>query len=504
MTVGELFAGIGGFGLGLERAGARVAWQVEINEQARAVLARHWPKTARYEDVREVGAGTLEAVDVVAGGFPCQDLSVAGRRAGLGGERSGLWWEFHRIVSELRPRWVVAENVPGLLSAVCPCPGTGQHRIKREILDAAVERIGWERVWCDEPHQVPGGYCGGGRCMQLHGGAMGTVLGSLAQLGYGYAYRVLDARFFGLAQRRARVLIVGCLGDARRAAQVLLEPEGVRGDLASRGEARADVAGPLGSQPAGGGWRDDLDRAGAFIAVDLQNGGTADLCGTIQSEGQATGNRGYAVLPIQEPTGRAGTVGAARDGTGIGAAGDPMFALQAGKQHGVAIAHTLTSGGFDASEDGSGRGVPLVASAVTAREGKGPDSDATTTLVLADPICANEARTYSNAGNNPRPRNVVPVLYQCQGSNVGPAGALRTGHNHTNGVPFVGVRRLTPTECERLQGFPDGWTAESIDGPQSDSARYRQLGNAVPPPMVEWVGRRIVRANLPETAEAVA
>jgi DNA (cytosine-5)-methyltransferase 1 len=81
MRVGELFAGIGGFGLGLERAGARVAWQVEIDAQARAVQARHWPGVQRFNDVREVGAGTLEAVDLVAGGFPCQDLSIAGRRA---------------------------------------------------------------------------------------------------------------------------------------------------------------------------------------------------------------------------------------------------------------------------------------------------------------------------------------------------------------------------------------------------------------------------------------
>ena len=116
LTVGSLFSGIGGFDLGFERAGMTVQWQAEIDKHARRVLARWWPAAHCYDDVKEIG-GSAPRVDVLCGGFPCQDLSVAGRRAGLAGERSGLFHEFMRVVDEVAPRWVVIENVPGLLSS---------------------------------------------------------------------------------------------------------------------------------------------------------------------------------------------------------------------------------------------------------------------------------------------------------------------------------------------------------------------------------------------------
>lgn len=112
MLIGSLFSGIGGLELGLERAGlGRTVWQVEANAYCRSVLAKHWPKAKRYEDVRSVGSATLASVDLICGGFPCQDVSSAGKRAGITGNRSGLWKEYRRIVAELRPRWVVVENV---------------------------------------------------------------------------------------------------------------------------------------------------------------------------------------------------------------------------------------------------------------------------------------------------------------------------------------------------------------------------------------------------------
>lgn len=117
VTFGSLFSGIGGMDLGLERAGLRCAWQVEIDEYCRRVLAKHWPDVEKYEDVRTVGKHNLARVDVITGGFPCQDVSVAGKRAGLAGERSGLWTEYFRIIGELRPRVALIENVPGLLTA---------------------------------------------------------------------------------------------------------------------------------------------------------------------------------------------------------------------------------------------------------------------------------------------------------------------------------------------------------------------------------------------------
>jgi len=117
LTFGSLFAGIGGFDLGLERAGLRCEWQVEIDPYARAVLAKHWPDVRRHEDVRTFPPPEGEwGVDVICGGFPCQDISVAGKGAGLAGARSGLWYEYARIIGELRPSYVIVENVAALLT----------------------------------------------------------------------------------------------------------------------------------------------------------------------------------------------------------------------------------------------------------------------------------------------------------------------------------------------------------------------------------------------------
>jgi DNA (cytosine-5)-methyltransferase 1 len=115
MKVGSLFSGIGGLDLGLERAGFEIAWQVEIDAYCQKVLAKHWPDTPRYGDVRDCGAHNLTPIDLICGGFPCQDISIAGRRAGITGEQSGLWSEFHRIICELRPRFILVENVAALL-----------------------------------------------------------------------------------------------------------------------------------------------------------------------------------------------------------------------------------------------------------------------------------------------------------------------------------------------------------------------------------------------------
>lgn len=163
MNVGSLFAGIGGFDLGFERCGMRTLWQVEQDPYCRAVLARHFPRAERFEDVREVGAANLQAVDLICGGFPCQDLSLAGRGAGIDGARSGLWGEYARIVRELRPRYVVVENVPPLLT------GKGKR---------------WERA------------------------PIGRVLGDLAEMGYDAEWSVLSAREFGAPHLRKRVWIV--------------------------------------------------------------------------------------------------------------------------------------------------------------------------------------------------------------------------------------------------------------------------------------------------------
>lgn len=394
MRVGSLFSGIGAFDLGFERAGMQVVWQCEIDAACQTVLRRHWPGVRMYDDVRAVGADA-GAVDVICGGFPCQDVSVAGRRAGLAGERSGLWHEFHRVLQCLRPQWVVVENVPGLLSS-------------------------------------------------NRGRDFATVIQGLVELGYGVCWRVLDSQYHGVAQRRRRVFVVGHLGDGR-AAEVLFERE--------------------------------------------------SLCRN-PAEGRKAGQ---GATPILEAGARTGSGTPA--GAGIGNAGDPMFTLQAAHQHAVAppltgngvgagrtgnernevdfcipvarplghntggsrqdldndtyVTHALTAEGADASEDGTGRGTPLVAACLQERDAKGADSDT-------------------------KPGHLITTE----------AGKTGKGDSAQCVAAHSTVRRLTPTEAERLQGFPDGWT-----GGQADSPRYRQLGNAVTVNVAEWIGRRIMEAE---------
>jgi site-specific DNA-cytosine methylase len=198
MKVGSLFSGIEGFGLGFEEAGWEIAWQVESEPFCLAVLTTHWPAVQRFTDVRSVGSHNLEKVDCITAGVPCQDVSVAGKRAGLSGERTGLFYEFARILSELRPAWFVFENVPGLFSS-------NAGRDFAEVL---------------------------------------RVL--MVECGYGVSWRVLDSRYFNVAQRRERVFIVGCLGKPCPA-EILFESESGERNPAKSGEARQDIAVPLTS-----------------------------------------------------------------------------------------------------------------------------------------------------------------------------------------------------------------------------------------------------------------
>lgn len=222
MRFGSLFAGIGGFDLALERAGMTCAFQVEIDPECRRVLAERWPDVPRYADIRHVRRNEIHVptIDLLCGGFPCQDISVAGKRAGLAGQRSGLWWEFHRLIDELAPEWVLAENVPGLLSS-------------------------------GNRHD------------------MGIVIGSLSELGYGVAWRVLDAQNFGVPQRRRRVFIVGHRGEPWSApSEILFEPESVPWDSAARRTSAKDITAPSTvSTLQGGGKR------GYRVDVEIAAGG---------------------------------------------------------------------------------------------------------------------------------------------------------------------------------------------------------------------------------------
>lgn len=398
---------------------ASVAWEPlgwtpaalsEIEPFPRAVLAHRFPTVPLHGDFTTIRGDEYGAIDVLVGGTPCQDFSVAGLRAGIAGERGNLTLEFLRLAARARPDWLVWENVPGLLSS------------------------------------------DGGR-------ALGAFLGGLAELGYGFAYRVLDAQYFHLAQRRERVFVVGCLGDWRRAAAVLFERESLRRDTPPSREAREGIARPLASSsPRGSGYRNDADTADNLIA------------GAVSSKWAK--------------------------GTG-GPAGDECYNLVAPplthnpygdheSREGLLVAHALRADGFDASEDGTGRGTPLVA--FSAKD-HGADAGEIAPTLRA----GGHAKSHANAGVMPA------VAFQTRGSNldVGDvAGTFGSNADRASGsAPMVAthrVRRLTPRECERLQGFPDDWTLVPYRGkPAADGPRYKALGNSMAVPVMRWIGRRI-------------
>ncbi len=382
LTFGSAFSGIGGFDCGLDRAGMPCAFQVEKDPHCLTVLAKHWPDVPRFNDVSEFNASTIAVrPDWIVGGFPCQDLSVAGKRAGLAGKRSGLFHEFMRIVSELAPAGVLIENVPGLLSS------------------------------------------NGGRDMRV-------VVDCLAKLGYGWSYRTLDAQYFGVAQRRRRVFIVGHLGGVRRAAEILFESESLPWHPAPRREARKGVAGAITRR---------IDRGG----VNSEGGDGHLVAATLNSGGNNGGFRtepGEHLIAMEQ-----NQRNEVRD---LGNLATSVKA-QPGMRNQCFVSHTLRAEGCDASEDGTGRGTPLIAIRTAQGSANGHG--------LAEEV----AHTF-DGGNN-------------------------------QAVFKSGVRRLTPVECCRLQGFPDDW----LDGLSlSDSANYRMLGNAVCVNVAEWIGRRIIAGGI--------
>lgn len=270
-TFGELFAGVGGFGMGMETAGWACAWQVEWDKQCQQVLRHHWPDVPKYGDVTTVSGYDLTPVDCITFGSPCQDLSVAGKRAGLDGNRSGLFFEAVRIIEEMRsatesvwPRWAIWENVVGALSS-------------------------------------------------NSGHDFAAVLDSLAEAGaVAIEWAVLDAQHFSVPQRRRRVFVIACFDPAtadRCPDPLLPVAESLPRDTAKKRTARqaaagstafgigtdCGIAGPLGSN-RNGGHRLDLDNAGAYVV----NAPTDDVVGTLSGghPGSYNGQDAYSGLLI--------------------------------------------------------------------------------------------------------------------------------------------------------------------------------------------------------------
>ena len=443
MRYGSVCSGIEAASVAWHPLGWRASFLSEIEPFPRAVLQHHYPEVPLHGDFTTIEAGQYEPIDLLVGGTPCQSFSVAGLRGGLGDDRGNLALEYLRLADRLRPRWLVWENVPGVLSS------------------------------------------NGGR-------DFGAILGGMVELGYGFAYRVLDAQYVrvgsfprAVPQRRRRVFVVGYLGDWRPAAAVLFDRDSLSGHPAPRREA-----------------------------------------------GQAV---------------------AALTASGAGTCGPDVNQAQAGHLIRHDVAHTLRGEGFDASEDGTGRGVPLVplpfdTTQITSAENRSnpKPGDPCHPLASGDHApaiafsCKDHGgdalsglsptlRAMGSSGSHANAGGQVAVAFDLRGREGGSQfegphetaniRAASGGSSRSYIAQRYAVRRVTPLECERLQGFPDGYTAipmarrnqameaqemrdymvrtgqVSAEGEaffvSADGPRYKALGNSMAVNVMRWIGERI-------------
>lgn len=406
---------------------ASVAWKPlgwsavafsEIEPFPCSVLAHHYPNVPNWGDMTKFKEWPDATVDVLVGGTPCQSFSVAGLRKGLDDPRGNLMLTYLAIAAKYRPEWMVWENVPGVLSS------------------------------------------NGGR-------DFGALLGGLAELGYGFAYRVLDAQHFGLAQRRKRVFVVANSRDWRRAAAVLFNRESLSGNPPPSRETRQDTTG----------------RTGDGIARCLTTGEAKRQDGTANAMTTPNGGRG---------------------GIGVGAIAHAFDARQSNviqygdisgpldtAEHSIAIAFSCKDHGADAGDvsptlrsmnhdgshaNGGGQVAVAIRTANTGANGHGISKEVAHTLDLANGQAVAFAQ---NQRDEVREMDV--------------AGAYR-------------VRRLTPTEGARLQGFQDDYLDITFRGkPAADGNKYRALGNSMAVPCMSWLGKRIAAVSkIVRKAERVA
>ncbi len=393
MKYGSVCSGVEAATVAWHPFGWQAQWFSEIKKFPSAVLQHHYPDTPNHGDMTSFKEWPNDPINILVGGTPCQSFSVAGLRKGLSDPRGNLMLTYLAIAAQYQPKWLVWENVPGVLSS-------------------------------------------------NRGRDFGTFLGALGKLGYGFAYRVLDAQYFGVAQRRRRVFVVGYLGDWKRAAAVLFERESLQGHSAPSREAREEIAETVTTRSGNGG--------GGGL-------GTDEACG------------GFL---------------------------QPTYVEE--------VAHCLQT---TANNYSRADGFNMIARPVTAGMGKGPRG---TEGVEKNRFIAFGAQNSARQGDSVS-EHVTPTLDKSKTPAVAThsvAGIMlsrNTSCGFSNSIDHAAagymamhdmqVRRLTPRECERLQGFPDDYTqipyrnkpAENcLDGP-----RYKAMGNSMAVPVMRWIGEWI-------------
>lgn len=400
----SIFSGIEAASVAWEPLGWEPVAFSEIEAFPSAVLAARYPRVPNLGDIAQIDWSEHDdcrTADLLVGGSPCQSFSVAGSRTGLAGA-SGLMWEYVRAVRELMPRWLVWENVPGALSS-------------------------------------------------SHGEDFGCLLKALDGLGYGLAWRVLDAQFYGVAQRRRRVYLVGSLGNAG-ACDVLFEPDCLRWDHPTGREKRQALArkaqSGAGSADGGGGCLTPWDTQSRRI---------------YRSDG---------AWPTLDTRARSGG-----DGRAVALDYHPQDSR-------IRYADEDVSQTLSARMGTGGNNVPLVQDTVLCATDSGAHSAIAEDL--APTLTAHEGKSASYVFSG---QNSARAGLSLDADTSPTLSATKQPSVSTQNV----VRRLTPTECERLQGFPDGWTDVPYRGKEHapDSPRYKALGNSMAVPVMAWIGRRI-------------
>ena len=385
MIYGSVCSGIEAATVAWHHLGWKPSFFSEIEKFPRAVLKHHYPNISLHGDFTTIKEKEYEPINLLVGGTPCQSFSIAGLRKGLADDRGNLTLEFIRLAQRLQPRWLVWENVPGVLS-------------------------------------------------QDDGRAFAAFLSGLAECGFGFAYRVLDAQYFGVPQRRRRVFVVGYLGDWRPAAAVLFEPESLRGDITPRKETRESVAGAFETGP----------------------GGYSEGIGTLRANGGDLGGGSETLIT------NSGDLSFCLNAGGMGRQDSESETLicsfaqnQLGEVRVGKVANTINT-----NSNASGRNTPMVAIQYAEQRGREDRRNGMGIADVDDPMYTLETRQ--------------------------PHGVLTPSQ----------VRRLTPRECERLQGFPDDYTLIDYRGkPAPDGNRYKVLGNSMAVPVMKWLGERIELIN---------
>jgi len=409
---------------------ASVAWEslgwtpvafAEIERFPSQVLAHHFPGVPNLGDMTRYKEWDIDrgAVDLIVGGTPCQSFSVAGLRKGLEDPRGNLALAFIGMVDHYRPEWVIWENVPGVLSS------------------------------------------SGGR-------DFGSFLGALASIGYGFAYRVLDAQYFGVPQRRRRVFVVAhSSGDSRRAAEVLFEPESLRGNpTKSRAEGKEtsySFAAGLGIGSA--------KVTGTLCALDGPNGVSDQYAHEAKLIVMADGQSNAAISTNEI----APTLNSSIE--------NPIIAYN---RVITETSHCVLASGGQRNDPHTETMVPVMYSV---REDAKANTFSAVESEVANCIQSTQPATTSHHAIN----YVVQAFNHQSGGDMRgidprPTAQLQR-HQETSILQGMAVRRLTPTECERLQGFPDGWT--DILPTTPDGPRYKAIGNSMAVPVMRWIGSRI-------------